>query len=200
MVGSISNSAVSFNINEPYLFFLNSFLWFAGGKHYQRITIPIFRLLQNFANPRYFPYILFYFYRCSVRSSGWFVIAVCGSISALLTLCDGKPHVSVGFVSQRASNVELGCLINAGLDKLSNKRSDCRWIDTPWRSCDFIVIPGIVMDCVYSDWPRRCVNVPLTYRLGLSRDWSQVWRPTHNYWTLDLWRWRQVIHCNLGPK
>ena len=61
---------------------LNSFLGFAGGKHYQKITIPIFRLvLQNFAIPGYFPYILFYRYPFSLLSSGWFVIAVCGSIS-----------------------------------------------------------------------------------------------------------------------
>ena len=61
---------------------LNSSLCFAGGKHYQKITIPIFRLvLQNFAIPGYFPYILFYRYPFSLLSSGWFVITVCGSIS-----------------------------------------------------------------------------------------------------------------------
>ena len=53
-----------------------------GGKHYQKITIPIFRLvLQNFAIPGYFPYILFYSYLFSLLSSGWSVIAVCSSIS-----------------------------------------------------------------------------------------------------------------------
>ena len=51
-------------------------------KHYQKITIPIFRdVLQNFAIPGYFPHILFYCYLFSLLSSGWFVIAVCGSIS-----------------------------------------------------------------------------------------------------------------------
>ena len=44
----------------------NSSLGFAGGKHYQEITIPIFRfVLQNFAIPGYFPYtcyIIFYRY------------------------------------------------------------------------------------------------------------------------------------------
>ena len=30
---------------------LNSSLGFAGGKHYQKFTIPIFRLIQNFAIP-----------------------------------------------------------------------------------------------------------------------------------------------------
>ena len=48
----------------------------------RKITIPIFRLvLQNFAIPGYFPYILFYCYLFSLPSSGWFVIAVCGSVS-----------------------------------------------------------------------------------------------------------------------
>ena len=43
--------------------FLNSSWCLAGGKHYQKITIPILRLvLQNFAIPGYFPYILFYCY------------------------------------------------------------------------------------------------------------------------------------------
>ena len=61
---------------------LNSSLGFAGGNHCQKITIPIFRLvLQNFAIPGCFPYIRFYHYLFSLLSSGWFVIAVCGSIS-----------------------------------------------------------------------------------------------------------------------
>ena len=38
---------------------LNSSEGFAGGKHYQKITIAIFRfVLQNFDIPGYFPYIL----------------------------------------------------------------------------------------------------------------------------------------------
>ena len=62
--------------------FLNSSLGLAGGKHYQKITIPVFKVvLQNFAIPCYFPYILFYGYIPSLLSSGWFVIVVCGSVS-----------------------------------------------------------------------------------------------------------------------
>ena len=65
---------------------LNSSLGLAGGKLYQKITIPIFRLvLQNFAIPGCFPYILFYCYLFSLLSSGWFVTAVCGSISVQRT-------------------------------------------------------------------------------------------------------------------
>ena len=61
---------------------LNSSFGLAGGKHYQKITVPIFRLvLQNFAVPGYFPYILFCCYILSLLSSGWLVIAVCGSVS-----------------------------------------------------------------------------------------------------------------------
>ena len=57
-------------------------LGFAGGKHYQKITIPIFGLvLQNFVIPGYLSYTRFYRYLFSLLSSGWFVIAVCGSIS-----------------------------------------------------------------------------------------------------------------------
>ena len=63
-------------------FSLNNTLGLAEGKHYLKITIPIFRLvLQNFALPGCFPCILFYRYLFSLLSSGWFVIAVCGSIS-----------------------------------------------------------------------------------------------------------------------
>ena len=57
-------------------------LFFAGGKHYQKIAIHIFRLvLYHFAIPGCFPYILFCRYLFSLLSSGWFVIAVCDSIS-----------------------------------------------------------------------------------------------------------------------
>ena len=68
-------------VSHPFSF-LNSSLGLAGGKHYQKITIPIFRLLQNFAIPGYFPYIILYSYPFPLLSSGWFVIAVCGSASA----------------------------------------------------------------------------------------------------------------------
>ena len=70
------------SVGHPFSF-LNSSRDLTGGKHYKKITIPIFRLvLQNFAIPCNFPYILFYRYLFSFRSSGWFVIAVFGSISA----------------------------------------------------------------------------------------------------------------------
>ena len=42
---------------------LNCSFGFAWGKHYQKITMPIFRSVrQNFAIPGYFPDILFYRY------------------------------------------------------------------------------------------------------------------------------------------
>ena len=59
----------------------NSSLDFAGGKHHQKIIIPIFRhVLQNFAIPGCFPYNS-YCYIFYLLSSDWFVFAVCGSIS-----------------------------------------------------------------------------------------------------------------------
>ena len=69
--------------NEGLLNLLsNSSLGLAGGKHYQKITFPVFRfVLQNFTIPGYFPYILFYPYILSLLSSGWFVIAVPASVS-----------------------------------------------------------------------------------------------------------------------
>ena len=69
------------SVRHPFSF-LNSSLGLAGGKHYLKITIHIFRLvLQSFAIPGCFPYILFYGYLFSLLSSGWFVIAVCGFAS-----------------------------------------------------------------------------------------------------------------------
>ena len=60
---------------------LDSVLGLTGGKHYQKITIPIFRLvLQHFAIPGSFPHIIFCHYLFFLFSFGWFVIAVCGSI------------------------------------------------------------------------------------------------------------------------
>ena len=69
------------SVSHPFSF-LNSSLGIAGGKHYQEINIPVFRVvLQNFAIPGYFPHILFYHYILSLFSSGWFIITVCGSDS-----------------------------------------------------------------------------------------------------------------------
>ena len=71
----------STSVIHPFSF-LSGSLGLAGGKQYRKITIPIFRLvLQNFAIPDYFPYILFYCYLFSLVSSDWFVIAPSGSIS-----------------------------------------------------------------------------------------------------------------------
>ena len=62
--------------------FLNISLGLAGGKHYQKIVIPLFGLvLPNVAIPGHFPYIIFYHYLFSLVSSGWLVIPVCVSIS-----------------------------------------------------------------------------------------------------------------------
>ena len=61
---------------------LNSSLGLAGGKHYQKIAIPILRLvLKNFVIPGYFPYILFFRYLFSLVSSDWVVSAVCNYFS-----------------------------------------------------------------------------------------------------------------------
>ena len=69
------------SVSHPFSF-LNSSLGLAGGKHYQKIIIPILWLvLQNFAIPCYFPCILFYSYLSSLLSSGRFVVPVCGSVS-----------------------------------------------------------------------------------------------------------------------
>ena len=71
----------STSVSHPFSS-LNSSSGFVGGKQYQRITIPIFRLVhRNFIIPGCSPYILFYCYLFSLLSSGWFVIAVCGSDS-----------------------------------------------------------------------------------------------------------------------
>ena len=68
------------SVGHPFSF-LNSSWGLTGGKFFQNITISIFRFVhQNFTIPGYFPYILFYSYLFSFLSSGWFVIAVCGSI------------------------------------------------------------------------------------------------------------------------
>ena len=61
---------------------LNSSLGLAGGKHYYKTIIHMFRLLQNLAIPSCFPCILFYNCLFSLHSSGWFVIAVCLSFSS----------------------------------------------------------------------------------------------------------------------
>ena len=59
---------------------LNGSLGLTGGKHYQKITIPIFWLIL-YIFPGCFSYVLFSHYLFSLLSSGWFVIAVCVSVS-----------------------------------------------------------------------------------------------------------------------
>ena len=69
------------SVSHPFSH-LNSSSGLAEGNHYPKITIAVFRLvLQNFAPPGCVPCILFCCYLLSLLSSGWFVIAVCGSIS-----------------------------------------------------------------------------------------------------------------------
>ena len=59
---------------HPFSFPNNSSLGLAGGKHYQKIDIPIFRLvLQNFAIPGYLTSIIFYRYLLFWLISGWVV-------------------------------------------------------------------------------------------------------------------------------
>ena len=57
------SSQIVVNISGPSLLFFSIALdsWgLSGGKHYQKVTIAIFRfVLQNFTIPGYFPYILF---------------------------------------------------------------------------------------------------------------------------------------------
>ena len=61
---------------------LNSSLGLTEGKYYQKITVPVFRLvLKNFALPGCFLYIIFFSYLFSLLPSGWFVVAVCGCFS-----------------------------------------------------------------------------------------------------------------------
>ena len=50
------------SVSHPFSFF-DSSLCLAGGKQYQEISIPVFRVvLQNFPVPGYFPYTFFYRY------------------------------------------------------------------------------------------------------------------------------------------
>ena len=61
---------------------LNSSLGFAGGrKHYQKLLFPSLDLFFKILLFQVTFQVIFYHYFFSLRSSGWFVIAVCGSIS-----------------------------------------------------------------------------------------------------------------------
>ena len=44
-----------------------------------------------------------------------------------------------GFPSQRVSIEGIDVFCDAGLNKLVNKFSSCRWFETKWRSCDVTV-------------------------------------------------------------
>ena len=69
----------STSVSHPFSSPISS-LGLTGGKHFQKITIHIFRLiLQNFAFPGCFSYIFFYRYIFPLLSSGWVVTAACDS-------------------------------------------------------------------------------------------------------------------------
>ena len=75
------SSRIVANVGHPFSS-SDSSLGLTGGKYYQKITSPIFRLiLQNIAVPGCFSHILFYHYIFSLLSSGWVVIAVCDCFS-----------------------------------------------------------------------------------------------------------------------
>ena len=61
-------------------------------------------------------------------------------LSALLALCDGKPLVTGGFPSQRASNISFGVFFDVSLNKLLNKQLGCQLLKASWSSCDITVI------------------------------------------------------------
>ena len=74
------------SVGHPFSF-LNSSLDLAGGKHYQKIAIPIFRVvLQNFTFPCYFPSVLFYHYLVSLFFPGWFLLLQYGNQFGLRTI------------------------------------------------------------------------------------------------------------------
>ena len=72
------------SVSHPFSF-LNSSLGLAGGKHYQKITIPIFRLVLQILLFQVTFLIFLIFFSVTIFSpyffSGWFVIAVCSSVS-----------------------------------------------------------------------------------------------------------------------
>ena len=78
---SVSSRIVA-NISEPSLLFTQQLLGFAGGKHYQKITIPIFKLHQFF----FFFQVDFLLYSLLfllvlLNFFWWVVIAVSGSMT-----------------------------------------------------------------------------------------------------------------------
>ena len=71
---------------SSYIFLKTDFM----KKEIAKISLPSWKIylfqalrvvLQSFAIPCYFPYIIFCHYILSLLSLGWFVIAVCGSVS-----------------------------------------------------------------------------------------------------------------------
>ena len=61
-MGTVMSSQVVANISECCSF-LNSYFGLAGGKHYQKITVPIFRLVIQ-----KFPQLGYSFYICAIRA------------------------------------------------------------------------------------------------------------------------------------
>ena len=60
--------------------------------------------------------------------------------SAKLAICEENPPVTGGFPSQKAGDAgfDIFCVVN--LIKMLSKESSCLWFETPWHSCDIIVM------------------------------------------------------------
>ena len=86
-------------------------------------------------------------------------------VYALLALCEGNPPQVAGWFPLRStSNTSFGISFLVELNTLFNKQSSCQWSETPWHSCDFIVMLPSHLDqsCgppLVGPWLTTCIHM-----------------------------------------
>ena len=148
----------------------NSSLGFAGGKHCQKNTIPMFTLvLQNFTIPGCFPYILFITIFSRYFLLWLVVIAVCGSISVQGT----------NYVKNHCKLVSRTCLLLQDHSRYKATGVLVRsWL--MWTSHHLTTSPPCLFSTEHTQHQRHLSN-PLMWD-----DWGLFWvSPTSH--SLQFW-------------
>ena len=66
-------------------------------------------------------------------------------LSALLVLCEGKP-TGIGGSPHKMPEIQNFSVFYANLYALLNKSSNYRWSETPWPTCDVMVMYNIFLE------------------------------------------------------
>ena len=134
-----------------------------------------------------------------------------GNNSALLTLCEGNPPVTGGFLSQRSVTRSFDVFCDLHLKKRSSKQSRRQWFETPSRS---LWLP--LLSCkLHIAWHMLIWNSRDPFYYGSTfipvwisnhaprKLWDEIIYPLSNFngfnCTVEVWEWtsNSISHVKL---